>query len=72
MSNKRWVGLVQRLKGEATATLSNNKSDGVAIVTAHILMGSDGVPLVWVVNSKRVEPSRDAKSILEELVPMLD
>lgn len=72
MDDKRWVGLTLRLKQEATHTLANNKSDGIAIVNAHVLMDSDGNPLVWVVSSKRVEPSRDARAILEQMLPSLD
>jgi len=64
----RWNSLIQRLQHEGSATLSNNKSDGVAIVTSHVLVTGDGEPLVWVVTSKRVEPSKDAKSILLQLL----
>lgn len=68
----RWVGLTQRIKQEASKTLANNKRDGVAIVSANILMSADGQPLAWVIGSKRVEPSRDARAVLADILPMLD
>lgn len=68
MNSKRWKSLMQRLQHEASTTLSNNQTDGVAIVTSHVLFTGDGEPLVWVVNSKRVEPSKDAKKILLQLL----
>ncbi len=67
MSDK-WNSLLQRLQHEASSKLSNNKNDGVAIVTSHVLFTGNGEPLVWVVTSKRVEPSKDAKKILLQLL----
>lgn len=64
----RWDSLVSRLQREASLTLANNQSDGVAIVSAHILVTGDGSPLVWVVTSRRVEPSKDAKKVLLQLL----
>lgn len=64
----RWDSLISRLKHEASATLMNNQNDGVAIVTAHVLVTGDGSPLVWVVSSRRVEPSKDARNVLLQLL----
>lgn len=64
----RWDSLVNRLQHEASTTLSNNQRDGVAIVTCHVLVTGEGEPLFWVVSSKRVEPSKDAKNVLLQLL----
>jgi len=68
MRSDKWNSLLQRLQHEASQTLANNKTDGVAIVSSHVLFTGSGEPLVWVVTSKRVEPSKDAKSILLQLL----
>jgi hypothetical protein len=66
---KEWNGVTLRMISEAKETLQNNSSDGIAIITAHIAVDSNGKPLLWVVpNGKRVEPSRDAKEILIHLL----
>jgi hypothetical protein len=50
---------------EAKSTLINNSSDGIAIVTLHVAVDGAGKPLFWVVvDGKRVEPSKDAKTAL--------
>jgi len=67
-----WVGLVRRIMQEARSTLENNKSDGLAIVTAHILLDASGEPMLWVVGEgRRIEPSKDAKTILQQLTHLL-
>jgi hypothetical protein len=66
---KEWNGGTLMMISEAKETLQNNSSDGIAIITAHIAVDSNGKPLLWVVpNGKRVEPSRDAKEILIHLL----
>lgn len=67
MSNvpPEWGSVVLRLMSEVQNTLSNNKSDGIAIVSIHIVADSDNRPLFWVVpDGKRVEPSKNAKETL--------
>lgn len=65
----RMDNFVLRLKYEAERTLSNNRQKGVAIVTAHILMDSEGNPLAWVVSDgRRIEPSKDALDVIKQLV----
>jgi hypothetical protein len=60
-----WRSVVLRLMSEVQETLSNNKSDGIAIVTIHIVADSDNRPLFWVLpEGKRVEPSKNAKEAL--------
>jgi hypothetical protein len=50
---------------EIQDTLSNNKSDGIAIITVHIVADSGNKPLFWVVpEGKRVEPTKDARESL--------
>lgn len=69
MSDTRWDSLVNRLKQESASTLKNNRSDGIAIMTVHIVANADGEPLLWVVApSRRVEPSGDAAKIIRQLV----
>ena len=65
---RRWKQLMLRMRDEANHTLSNNRQRGCAIISAHILMDSEGTPLVWVVpGGKRIEPTKDAASIIQEL-----
>jgi hypothetical protein len=60
-----WASVVLRLMSESRETLSNNKSDGIAILSIHIVVDSDNRPLFWVVpDGKRVEPSKNAKETL--------
>ena len=60
-----WASVVLRLMSEAQETLSNNKSDGIAILSIHIVVDSSNRPLFWVVpDGKRVEPSKNAKETL--------
>ena len=67
--NDKWEALMNRCKAEARDALHNNKSDGIAIVTMHIVTGYDGDPLVWIVPSaRRVEPSSDAAAALQQIL----
>ena len=68
----KWTALVERIKQEARTVLRNNKSDGMVILTIHVIVDSDGEPMLWVVpHGRRVEPSRDARHILEQLTRSL-
>lgn len=68
MVARNWTAFVARLESEAKSTLKNNRH-GLCIVTAHIAMGSDGEPMIWVVtDGVRVEPSGDAKEVLLPLL----
>lgn len=68
----RWEQFRLRVLSEAERTLANNKQSGIAIITAHVLMDASGTPLVWVVpDAKRVEPSKDAASIIKQLTDSL-
>lgn len=69
MNQKNWESLVKRLRQEARSTLKNNRTDGVAILTVHIVANAEGDAMLWVVgNSKRVEPSGGAASVIRSLV----
>jgi len=60
-----WASVIMRILAESNKTLSNNVSDGIAIITMHVAVDGRGAPLVWVVpQGKRIEPSRDAKATL--------
>lgn len=66
-----WESVVLRLMSEAKDVLSNNSSDGIAIVTMHIAVDGKGKPLLWVVpkgkspvSVVRIEPSKDARETL--------
>jgi len=64
----QWENLVLRLKNEARSLLANNKQNGVAIVTVHLLMDAEGTPRAWVVPAgKRIEPSSSAAQIIATL-----
>ncbi len=64
-----WASVLMRILSEAEETLSNNTSDGIAIVTMHVAVDGRGAPLVWVVpTGKRIEPSKDAKSTLIKIL----
>lgn len=52
--------------------LKNNKSNGLAIVTSHMLVNSEGTPIAWVVPSgKRIEPTKETGNIIEALLEVL-
>ena len=64
-----WGSVILRLMSEATSTLANNTSDGVAIVTMHVVIDGRGKPVVWVVPAgKRIEPSKDAKATIIDIL----
>jgi len=67
MDNKTRIDqLVMRMQAEAKDILANNRQRGVALITAHVLMDANGSPILWVVpTGKRIEPTRDAASIIE-------
>ncbi len=69
MISTKWESFVSRLKLAANQALQNNRTSGVCIVTAYVVITSQGEPIVWVVpDAKRVEPSRDAAAALRLLV----
>jgi len=66
-----WESVILRLMSEARSTLANNTSDGIAVITMHIAVDGKGNPLLWVVpdgdsvvSVARIEPSKDAKDTL--------
>jgi hypothetical protein len=64
-----WASFAKRIQAKAAETLENNASDGIAIVSMHIAVDSNGRPLVWVITEpKRVEPSKNAKETLIKLL----
>lgn len=72
MSDTRWHSFQNRLVQEAKDTLYNNRNDGVAIISAHVLVDGEGTPLFWVVhNGKRIEPSKDARLAISQLLSVI-
>ena len=74
--DSRWESLKLRLidetKRTARRTLENNRSSGMAIITVHMLVDFSGTPLAWVVpEGKRIEPSKNAASLLRTLIEVL-
>lgn len=68
MSKNSWASLQARLVSEAQTVLRNNQTDGVAIITAHILVDGNGTPILWVIpDGKRIEPSKDARDLVTML-----
>lgn len=68
MSNIYWDGVIRRICDEAAYRLKNNGSDGVAVINLNVMVGNDGKPIAWTVESKRVEPSNKARDILTGLL----
>ena len=67
-SDNNWESLRLRFRDAARKVLSNNYH-GVAIITAHVMMDSNGRPIAWVMSEgKRIEPSRDIKGIIHAIV----
>lgn len=67
-----WKNYELRIRSEARAVLKNNKSNGLAIVTSHMLVNSEGTPIAWVVPSgKRIEPTKETGNIIEALLEVL-
>lgn len=67
--DERWMSFQSRVKEEGRATLPNNRSTGLAIVSAHIVIDHNGYPLCWVVqHGKRIEPSKNARDVLSLLL----
>jgi hypothetical protein len=71
--SKRWTAFLKRLQGEVNGVaddmLRNNKRNGVCVVNLHLVVDSNGTPLVWAVNkSVRIEPSNNAREILLALL----
>ncbi len=58
---KRWYNITRRLQ-------SISKSEGLSIVTAKILVKSDGTPITWTVDSHILEP----KSLQEALLDVIE
>lgn len=67
--SSHWDSFVARLQDEARRTLRNNRTDGVCIITTHVVVDQDGNPIVWTVpNSVRIEPTRVARDVLLSLL----
>lgn len=61
-----WDKFINRIKAEIETQLRNNhtaKDQGLVKVDVVILAGSDG-PILWMVDSKKVEPGSRAKELL--------
>lgn len=64
----RWNNFVARMRNEAQTILRSNY-DGVAFIHVSIFVNRDGEPeLWWIDKSSRVEPSKDAKKKLREIL----
>lgn len=63
-----WDKIIQRIRSEVAYRLGNNnghKDSGVVSVRLCLLLDCDNKPIVWTVESKRVEPGNRAKELLE-------
>lgn len=57
-----WDSFTTRLRNAARKKLRGN-SDGLCVITVHILCDAEGDALVWTEpNVLRIEPSKDAKA----------
>ena len=67
-SNNTWQSFVSRMQKESGSILRNNK-DGVSVMRVVILADRDGNPMLWWLEStSRIEPSRDVKTILAQIM----
>ena len=63
-----WSAFQARLKKESADVIGSSQ-DGVCVVTVSVAMDGDGNPIVWLIsNSAKVEPSKDAKRVLLQLL----
>lgn len=63
-----WQKLINRLQQEIESQLRNNHSardQGMVIVELRLLAGCDG-PILWMVDSKKIEPGSRARELLLE------
>lgn len=65
----KWDSVSARVKYEADETLKNNK-DGICVVTMHLIVDRDGIPILWTVDGKaiRIEPTKVARDVLLSLI----
>lgn len=67
-----WTAFQARLQKEASDILGNSQ-DGFCVVTVSVGMDGDGNPIVWLIsNSAKIEPSRDAKRVILQLMGQKD
>lgn len=65
--SESWKGFISRLSGDAQEKLRNN-SDGVCATTVHVLLNSDGEPILWTEPvTRRIEPSRAVLEIVRRM-----
>ena len=64
----KWDSFVLRMQSKAQRILANNK-DGVAKMTVHLFIDSDGEPLFWWISDPaRIEPSSTAKELIGKIL----
>lgn len=67
-----WKSFQARLEKESSDVLGNSQ-DGLCVVTVSVAMDGDGHPIVWLIsNSAKVEPSKDAKRVILQLIGQRD
>lgn len=67
-----WENYRLRIISEAKRVLKNNKSNGLAIITSHMIVDSDGNPIAWLAPScKRVEPTKDTANVVATVLEAL-
>lgn len=63
-----WDKIIQRIRSEVAYRLGNNnshKDSGTVIVSVVMMLDCDNRPLVWTIESRKVEPGARAKELLE-------
>lgn len=65
--NIYWNPLIQRICQVAKELLRNHKSDGIAIVTAHVVMSYDNKPVFWIIKGAKIEPAKEKYKFLDLL-----
>lgn len=64
-----WDKIIQRIRSEVAYRLGNNnthKDSGVVSVKLCLLLDCNNKPIVWTVESRKVEPGGRAKELITE------
>ena len=64
-----WDKIINRIKSEVGYRLGNTgKEQGVVSVRLTMMLDCDGKPIVWTVESKKIEPGFRARELLTEVM----
>ena len=71
-----WNKVIDNVNKETRWRLQNSgtfsESQGIIIVDLCLVLGADGIPMLWTVESKRVQPGHKAKEAILALPNPID